>query len=83
MSGQVDYMTPISHEHILVGSTIGQVGVFSSINNQLVRMLVDEGLSVYEVVVTQRAKRMALACDGGMALIYETENFEKVGQVTA
>lgn len=42
-------------------------------------MLVDEGLSVYEVVVTQRAKRMALACDGGMALIYETENFEKVG----
>ena len=46
-------------------------------------MLVDEGLSVYEVVVTQRAKRMALACDGGMALIYETENFEKVGQVTA
>ena len=26
---------------------------------------------------------MALACDGGMALIYETENFEKVGQVTA
>ena len=46
-------------------------------------MLVGEGLSVYEVVFTNRAKRMALACDGGMALIYETESFEKVGQVTA
>ena len=46
-------------------------------------MLVSEGLSVYEAVLTQRAKRMALACDGGIALIYEIENFEKVGQVTA
>ena len=52
MSGQIDYMTPINHDQILVGSTIGQVGVFSSVTNTLVRMLVDEGLSVYEVVVS-------------------------------
>lgn len=46
-------------------------------------MLLNEGLSIYDLAVSSRSKRMALACDGGMALIFNTETFEKVGQVTA
>ena len=46
-------------------------------------MLVNEGLSVYEVVFSLKVRRMALACDGGVAIIYDMDSFEKVGQVTA
>jgi len=52
MTGQIDYMTPINHETLIVGSTIGQVGIYNSSDHTLIKMLVDEGLSVYEVVVS-------------------------------
>ncbi len=46
-------------------------------------MLVNEGLSVYEAAFSMKTRRMALACDGGLALIYELDNYEKVGQISA
>lgn len=45
----------------------------------MIKMLVNEGLSVYEAAFSNRKRRMALACDGGIALIYEMDNFERVG----
>jgi len=83
MAGQVDFLMPIGHEAILLGSTVGQIAVYSSIDGSLLRILVEEGLSIYEAVFSMRVKRMALACDGGMALIYELDSYEKIGQVTA
>jgi len=79
MQGQVDYMRAIGYDRYLVGTTVGSVAVFRTEDNSLIRMLVNEGLSVYEAAFTNRNQRMALACDGGIALIYEMENFERVG----
>ena len=42
-------------------------------------MLINEGLSVYEMAFQMRSKKMVLACDGGLIMVYELENYEKVG----
>ena len=54
MNGQVDYIMPINHDRLLVGSTVGQVAIYSNITNSIERSLVNEGLSVYEVVFSHR-----------------------------
>ena len=49
MRGQVDYLASIDNDTFIVGSTIGQVAVYSSSENKMVKMLINEGLSVYEM----------------------------------
>ena len=49
MRGQVDYLAAIDNDTFIVGSTIGQVAVYSSTDNRLIKMLINEGLSVYEM----------------------------------
>ena len=75
-------MQNIGYDAFLVGSTVGQVGIYSSVNNRLIKMLFSEGLSVYEMVHQPKTKRIALACDGGMVLLFETDAYEKVGQIS-
>lgn len=82
MRGQVDYLASIDNDTFIVGSTVGQVAVYSSLENKMIKLLINEGLSVYEMAFQQRTKRMILACDGGLIMIYNLENFEKVGQLT-
>jgi len=48
----------------------------------MVKMLIHEGLSVYEIAHSAKSKRISLACDGGLVMIFEIENFEKIGQIT-
>ena len=45
-------------------------------------MIQTDGLIVFEMAFSPRAKRMTLACDGGQIMIFDLENFEKVGQLT-
>ncbi len=75
MSGQVDYMTAVGYDAYLVGTTVGQIAVYSNDDNRLIKMLVNEGLSVYEAAFSMKTRRMALACDGGLALIFELDNY--------
>jgi len=79
MQGQVDYMCAIGYDKYLVGTTVGSVAVYRTEDNTMIKMLVNEGLSVYEAAFSMRMKRMTLACDGGIALVYEMDNFERVG----
>ena len=76
-------MTAVGYDAYLVGTTVGQIAVYSNDDNRLIKMLVNEGLSVYEAAFSMKTRRMALACDGGLALIYEMDNYEKVGQISA
>ena len=57
----------------------GQVAIYSSTDSRCIKMLINEGLSVYEMAFDRKSKRMILACDGGLILIYEIDNYEKVG----
>ena len=82
MRGQVDYLQSIDNDTFIVGSTVGQVAIYNSSDSSLKKMLVNEGLSVYEMAFQQRSKRMILACDGGLIMIYDLTNFEKIGQMT-
>ena len=45
-------------------------------------MLINEGLSIYEAIYSPKRKRIVIACDGGLLMIFEVENFNKVGQVS-
>ena len=47
----------------------------------MLKKLLNGGLAVYECATALKARRMALACDGGTVLLYETQTFEKVGQI--
>ena len=76
-------MSTIGTEYIVVGSTEGQIAVYN-MQGKLQKMLTDQdGISLFEVAHTQRGMRMALAIDGGLIQMYEIENFEKIGQLTA
>lgn len=79
MQGQVDYLQTLGNDSFIVGSTTGQVAIYSLKTNSLTKVLINEGLSVYEMVYTNRSKRMSIACDGGMVMVYNMENYEKVG----
>ena len=72
-------MCAIGYDKYLVGTTVGSVAVYRTEDNTMIKMLVNEGLSVYEAAFSMRMKRMTLACDGGIALVYEMDNFERVG----
>lgn len=49
MRGQVDYLSSIDNDTFIVGSTVGQVAIYNSTDSSLKKMLVNEGLSVYEM----------------------------------
>ena len=49
LRGQVDYLASIDNDTFIVGTTIGQVAIYNSTENKLVKMLINEGLSVYEM----------------------------------
>lgn len=56
--------------------------MYNTMTHQLVKMIISEGLSVYEVAVSTASGKFCIACDGGLVIIYEIENFEKLGQIT-
>ena len=49
LRGQVDYLASIDNDTFIVGTTIGQVAIYNSTENKLTKMLINEGLSVYEM----------------------------------
>lgn len=72
LNGQIDYLATVNHDMFLAGSTSGQVAIFNSSNGSLLKRLGNNKLPVYECAVALKSKRMALACDGGTVLMFET-----------
>lgn len=51
MGGTVDFLQAISDQVFVVGSTAGKVAVYNSTSHHLIKVLVTEGLSVYEIAI--------------------------------
>ena len=66
MTSQVDFLSVVGENHFIVGSTTGQVAVYNSHSHTMEKMLIDEGLSIYELCSPPRKNFIAIACDGGL-----------------
>ena len=65
MNGQVDYLEQIGEHNYLVGSTQGQVCIYSTTTNELVKRMETHGLSIYEMSYHPQSRSLAIGCDQG------------------
>jgi hypothetical protein len=83
MPGQVDYLALIGESHFLVGSTGGQVHLFSMNSQKLSKKLPTDDLSMVVHAVSPRAQRLAIGCEEGAVMIFDLNSHERVGTIKA
>ena len=77
----MDYISSLSQDQLLAGSTHGQVCIYDTYTTELTAQLDTDGLSIYEMAYEPQTKRLAIGCDDGQVYVYDMDDYKKVSDV--